>query len=50
MALADEVVDVLVGVCTTGDLTKRVAEAGRLYADRPASALADPDLGPVDPQ
>jgi hypothetical protein len=47
VALAEEVVDVLVGVCTTDELSKRVAEVRRLYADTLASPPAGPDLGPV---
>ena len=50
MALAEEVVDVLVGVCTTDGLTKRVAEVRRVYADALASQPSGPDLGPVAPR
>lgn len=50
MALAEELVDVLVGVCTSDELTKRVAEVRRLYAGALASPPAGPDLGPVAPR
>ena len=50
MALAKEVVGVLVGVYTTDELTIRVAEVRRLYADRLASPPAGPDLGRVAPR
>ena len=50
MALAEEVAYVLVGVYTADELTKRVAEVGRLYAGTLASPPADPDLGPVAPR
>ena len=50
MALAEEVVDVLVGVYTTDELTKRVAEVRRLYAGMLASPPAGPDLAPVTPR
>lgn len=50
MALAEEVVDVLVGVCTTDELTKRVAEVRRLDADTLVSPPAGPDLGSVAPR
>jgi hypothetical protein len=47
VALAEEVVDVLVGVCTTDELTRRVAEVRWLYEGRLASPPAGPGLGPV---
>jgi hypothetical protein len=47
VALAEEVVGVVVDVCTTDELTKRVAEIRRLYAGTLASPLAGPYLGPV---
>ena len=50
MALAQEVVGVLVGGCTIDELTKRVAEVGRLDAGMLASPSAGPDLGPVAPR
>jgi len=50
VALAEEVAYVLVGVYTADELTKRVAEVGRLYAGTLASPPADPDLGPVAPR
>jgi hypothetical protein len=50
VALAEEVVDVPVGVCTTDELTKRVAKVRRLYAGTLASPLAGPDLGQVAPR
>jgi hypothetical protein len=50
VALAEEVADVLVGVCTTDDLTKRVAEVRRLYAGTLPSLPAGPDRGPVAPR
>lgn len=50
MAIAEKVADVLVGVCTTDELTKRGAEVRRLYAGTLASPLAGPNLGPVAPR
>jgi|HubBroStandDraft_6_1064221.scaffolds.fasta_scaffold775144_1 hypothetical protein len=50
MALAQEVVGVLVGGCTIDELTKRVAEVCRLYAGTLASPLAGREPGPVAPR
>lgn len=50
VALAEEVADVLVGVYTADELTKRVAAVGRLYAGTLASPPAGPGLGPVAPR
>ena len=50
MALAEEVVGVLVGVCVTHELTKRAAEVCRRCADTLARPLAGPDLEPVAPR
>ena len=50
MALAEEVVDVLVGVYMTDEPARRVAEVGRLYAGTLAGPPAGPDLGRVAPR
>jgi hypothetical protein len=50
MALAAKVVGVLAGVCTTDELTNRVAEVRALYADTLASPLAGRGLGLVAPR
>jgi hypothetical protein len=47
VALAERVADVLVGACTTDEPAKSVAEVRWVYAGRPASPLAGPDVGPV---
>jgi hypothetical protein len=50
MVLAEEVADVLVGVYTADELTKRVAEVGRLYAETLASPPAGLGPGLVAPR
>jgi len=50
VALVEQVVGVLVGVCTADELTRCVAEVRRLYAGTLASPPAGPDLGPVAPR
>lgn len=50
VTVAEEVVDVVVGVCTTDELTKGVAEVRRLCAGPLASPSAGPDLGRVAPR
>jgi hypothetical protein len=47
VALAEKFIDVLVGVCTTDEPAKPVAEVRGLYADTLASPLASPNTGPV---